>query len=205
VNRTIALRATAFRKAKPATLVSDAYFARLPPTPDLPSVRLEKLPLLEHAHAKRVQQCLCFQSVAVKSSKISLESFTVRGKRFEHGVRFRSPSSIHVKLTPEYHRFVALVGLDDILLRGAPTCFVALRSGLVFKVFVDAMIGAESAVMRVGQPAWAFDVKIPRNASRISLVCMDAESRNIANYANWMNAGFVVQMDDPAKVAPNRT
>ncbi|KAA6323207.1 hypothetical protein EZS27_027335, partial [termite gut metagenome] len=39
---------------------------------------------------------------------------------------------------------------------------------------------------------WRFDVEIPTGSRRINLVCMDAGSRNILDYGNWVDAGFII-------------
>ena len=47
--------------------------------------------------------------------------------------------------------------------------------------------------MRIQFPAWRFDVAIPENAKTISLVAMDAGDGSREDFANWANAGFIVQ------------
>jgi hypothetical protein len=63
---------------------------------------------------------------------------------------------------------------------------------VIFKVFIDGVMMAESPVMRISQEPWRFDVKIPEGSRHINIVCMDAGSRNILDYGNWVDAGFVV-------------
>ncbi|MFN0069219.1 MAG: NPCBM/NEW2 domain-containing protein [Limisphaerales bacterium] len=49
-----------------------------------------------------------------------------------------------------------------------------------------------SGVMREQSPAWRFDVELPAGAKTISLVAMDAGDCSREDFANWVNASFVV-------------
>ena len=70
---------------------------------------------------------------------------------------------------------------------------LAAYPSVVFKVFIDGALAAESPVMRITEEPWRFDVVIPTGSSRISLVASDAGNGNREDLANWVNAGFVVQ------------
>ena len=71
--------------------------------------------------------------------------------------------------------------------------FVARHPSVVFKVFVDGKLAAESPVMRISQEPWRFDVRIPGGARQINLVATDAGSRSPYDLANWVRAGFVLK------------
>jgi hypothetical protein len=47
--------------------------------------------------------------------------------------------------------------------------------------------------MRVKTDAWHFDVPIPAGARRLSLVTMDAGNGSREDFADWAEAGFMVQ------------
>ena len=47
--------------------------------------------------------------------------------------------------------------------------------------------------MRVLSPAWRFDVPIPAGARLISLVAMDAGNGSREDFANWVDAGFMLR------------
>jgi hypothetical protein len=68
-----------------------------------------------------------------------------------------------------------------------------MHSSVIFKVFIDGKQVAESPVMRISQEPWRFDVEIPQGSYRINLVCMDAGTRNILDYGNWIDAGFITK------------
>ena len=47
--------------------------------------------------------------------------------------------------------------------------------------------------MRVQSQAWRVAVQIPQGAKLISVVAMDAGNGSREDFANWANAGFIVQ------------
>ncbi|MFN9750627.1 MAG: NPCBM/NEW2 domain-containing protein [Planctomycetota bacterium] len=47
--------------------------------------------------------------------------------------------------------------------------------------------------MRILSPAWRFDVEIPQGARKLSVIAMDADDGNREDYADWANAGFVLE------------
>jgi hypothetical protein len=47
--------------------------------------------------------------------------------------------------------------------------------------------------MRVLSSAWRFDVPIPAGAKLISLVAMDAGNGSREDFANWVDAGFMLR------------
>jgi hypothetical protein len=106
---------------------------------------------------------------------------------------FRAPSSVQYDIQPEYKRFVARAGVDDNMLDNNNGRFLAMHSSVVFKVFIDGKQVAESPVMRISQEPWRFDIEIPKDSYRLNLVCMDAGTRNIIDYGNWVDAGFVTK------------
>jgi hypothetical protein len=64
---------------------------------------------------------------------------------------------------------------------------------VVFKVFLDGREAASSPVMRVLSPAWRFDVPIPAGTRIISLAVTDAGDGSREDFADWVNAGFVLR------------
>jgi hypothetical protein len=100
---------------------------------------------------------------------------------------------VQYEIKPEYKRFVALAGVDENVLSQYNGRFLAMHSSVVFKIFIDGKLAAESPVMRISSEPWRFDVEIPQGSYRINLVCMDAGSRNILDHGNWLDAGFVTK------------
>jgi hypothetical protein len=94
---------------------------------------------------------------------------------------------------PEYRRFVALAGADENLVQLNHGSNLAKYPSVVFKVFIDGREVASSPVMRMQSLAWRFDVPIPAGSRIISLATTDAGDGSREDFADWANAGFVVQ------------
>ncbi|MEI6781995.1 MAG: NPCBM/NEW2 domain-containing protein [Verrucomicrobiota bacterium] len=97
------------------------------------------------------------------------------------------------ELKPEYDRFVALAGIADNMLDHDSGRNLVMHCSVVFRVFIDGQLAAESPVMRISQEPWRFDVKISPGSRFINLVCMDAGSRSLLDQGNWVEAGFMLK------------
>jgi alpha-L-fucosidase 2 len=185
ISQTTVLRAAAFRKGNCVSLPSSAYYAVMTAIPPKPDVYLEDLPYFSNAYLPsflwQPQKCKSFEGKPLR----------VSGKSYDHGMGFRAPSSVQYEIKPEYKRFVALAGIDENMLGDINGRFVAMHSSVVFRLFIDGKPMAESPVMRISQEPWRFDVEIPPGSHRINLVCMDAGSRSLLDYGNWIDAGFI--------------
>jgi hypothetical protein len=191
LNATTTLRTVAFRGDKPATLPSDAYFVLLPEKPPKPDVYLDDLKYVIDPYGQiqpTYAACLWIPKVGTSYDGLSLR---VRAKTYAKGLGFRAPSAVRFALKPEYERFVARTGIADNMLDHELGRNLAKTPAVVFRVFVDGRMLAESPVMRISQEPWRFDVKLPTGARYINLVCMDSGSHNILNLGNWVDAGFV--------------
>jgi nicotinamidase-related amidase len=189
VSQTLNLRAAAFRKGKRASLPSDAYYVKMPENiPPLPDVYLENLNYIPNEYLRTVKSCLWYPQ---KWKSFEGKPLRVRRKTYAHGMGFRAPSSVQYEIKPEYKRFVALAGIDENMLEQDNGRFIAINSSVVFRVFIDGKMAAESPVMLISQEPWRFDVEIPKGSRRVNLVCMDAGSRDILDYGNWVDAGFI--------------
>jgi hypothetical protein len=96
------------------------------------------------------------------------------------------------ELKPEYERFVAQVGVDDSVLALNFGRYIAQFSSVVFRVYFDNQLAAESPVMRVSEVPWRFNLKIPKRSKTIKLVVSDAGDGSRLDLADWCNAGFVI-------------
>ncbi|MFN9343435.1 MAG: NPCBM/NEW2 domain-containing protein, partial [Planctomycetota bacterium] len=90
-------------------------------------------------------------------------------------------------------RFVALAGVDEYLVSRSFGSNLAKYPSVVFKVFIDGKEAARSPVMRILSPAWRFDIEIPQGARKLSVISLDAGDGNREDYADWANAGFVLE------------
>jgi nicotinamidase-related amidase len=191
VDRTQTFRAAAFRKGKQVSLPGEACYVKLPSElPPQPDVCLDELDYIPNEYLNAVDFCLWYP---VKSKSFEEKPLRVRDKTYQHGLGFRAPSSVQYEIKPEYKRFVALAGVDDNLLSQHNGRFLAMHCSVIFKISIDGKIVAESPVMRISQEPWRFDIEIPQGSRRINISCTDAGSRNILDYGNWVDAGFVTE------------
>jgi nicotinamidase-related amidase len=191
IAQTTTLRATAFKKGKAVSLPSHSVYVKMSPSiPPQPDVYLDDLEYIPNSYMKRVRG---FMWLPNKTQSYEGKPLRVSGQTYAHGMGFRAPTSVQYALKPEYKRFVARAGIDENLLDNNNGRAVAIYSSVVFKVYIDGALAAESPVMRISQEPWRFDVAIPEGSRHINLVCMDAGSRNILDYGNWVDAGFTLK------------
>jgi hypothetical protein len=114
------------------------------------------------------------------------------GKEFSRGVGVHAVNQLVYALEPRYRRFVALAGIDEEMIGIHHGSNLARHSSVVFRVFVDGRLMAESPLMRVTEKPWRFNVGIPRGSRQISLVATDAGDGSKGDYADWVNAGFII-------------
>lgn len=194
LSQTTELRAAAFRDGQRISLLSDGYFVRLPKRPGKPQLYLDKLSMMPDPYARRDNPTLyaCLWHPVVNQSYEN-KPLRVRRREYQKGLGMRAPANARYELKPEYGRFVALVGIDDNMLKHERGRNIALHSSVVFKVFIDGEMAAKSPVMRMSNEPWRFDVNIPKGSRQINLVCMDAGSRSPYDLGNWVEAGFVLR------------
>jgi nicotinamidase-related amidase len=188
ISQTTTFRAVAFRQGQRVSLPSTAHYVLLPKMPPKPNVYLEDLDYIPNQYLKSVPICMWYPQ---KSKSFEGKPLLVRGKTYEHGLGFRAPSAVQYEIKPEYKRFVALAGIDENLLKENRGRFLAMHSSVVFRLSIDGKVVAESPVMRMSQEPWRFDVEIPKGSQLMNISCMDAGSRNLVDYGNWVDAGFV--------------
>jgi len=192
LTETTSLRAAAFGADGQVSGISDGYFAclpALPPKPDLYLDAIKSLPDPYGRHAPVLNACL-WHPVANKS--YNRQRLRVRGQGYEKGLGMRAPSNARYALKPEYRTFVALVGVDDSICNRNRGRNVAMHSSVVFKVFVDGKLLAQSPVMRTLTGPWGFEVNLPQGARQINLAVTDAGTRSSYDLGNWCQAGFVL-------------
>jgi hypothetical protein len=147
----------------------------LPPPPPLPHVHISDL--------KPLKATVGWGGPARANRSIRGRPLSIAGTSYEKGMGVHASSELVYALDPGYHRFVAVVGIDDEK-RDDP------RASVVFEVYADEKRIARSPVMR---PAawWPIDAKIPAGSKRIRLVVTDAGDGIASDHADWANAGLV--------------
>lgn len=147
----------------------------LPPRPPLPDMHISDL--------KPLKATVGWGGSARANRSIRGRPLSIAGTRYEKGMGVHASSELVYALDPGYHRFVAVVGIDDGK-RDDP------RASVVFEVYADEKRIARSPVMR---PAawWSIDATIPGGSKRIRLIVTDAGDGIASDHADWAEAGFV--------------
>jgi len=190
------LRAVAFRNGRAVCLESEGSFARMAPMPPAPDVAIGDLKPVRsvgfgHTYGGTVRYSGNTRPPQKDRSNLGQDLKTNR-QVYSQGMGVHAPCELVYEVKPEYRRFVALAGADENLISVSNGSNLARYPSVVFKVFIDGKEAAASPVMRVLSPAWRFDVGIPEGAKRISLVAMDAGDGSREDFADWANAGFIV-------------
>jgi hypothetical protein len=195
VTDTTSIRAQAYRGGKPVGLPSEAYFVKRPPKPPRPDLRLWELQPLE-----------VHKSDASKNSELDVPvtawGARVREMPYSRGIALHAPASVVYEIKPEYQRFVSLAGIDDMILGRNNGETLAAFPSVVFKVYVDDKLAAESPVMRISQPPWHFDVPLPEGSKRLKLEVTDAGDGPRLDQALWPESGFVIPGYDGPRNVP---
>ena len=208
VKESCTLKAVGFHRGKKITLPSKAEFLRVPSAPPKPDVFLSDL--------NPVSAKLGWPHHNQKGPNINRSIgghvLTVRGKKYARGLGANSVSELIYDLKPEHRRFVALCGIDEEILGDDLGRMRASYAGVVFKVYVDDELAAQSPMMRIQYVPWPFDVEIPKGSRQIKLVVDDGAGGEQAlasptypeayrdwwwtphtymGHADWLEAGFV--------------
>jgi hypothetical protein len=191
------IRAGAFRKGRAVCLESEGVFARngpIPPRPDVPLSALKPSRSVGFGHTYGGEVRYSGNTRPPQTDRANLGGpLRIDRTTFARGLGVHAPCEVEYALKPEFRRFVALAGADENLLEVSNGSNLAKFPSVVFKVLIDGREAAVSPVMRVKTSAWHFDVPIPEGARRISLVAMDAGDGSREDFADWAEAGFVVQ------------
>ena len=189
------LRAMVFRDEKPVSLESEGVFARLAPAPPMPDVFIGDLqPARSVGFGHTYAGVVRYSGNTVPPRKDrSNHGGELRLNRvaYHHGMGVHAPCELAYDLKPEYRRFVALAGVDEHLAALSHGSNLAQYPSVRFKIFIDGREVAASPVMRILFQPWRFDLPIPKDSKRISLVATDAGDGSREDFANWVNAGFL--------------
>jgi len=185
IEATTTLRAQAYRNGQPIGLPSDAYLVKRLPKPPRPDLRLwEVEPLEIHKSAEGKDSEL--------DAPLTAWGLQIRETKYLRGIALHAPGSVVYEIKPQYQRFVSLAGIDDMVLSRNLGETLASYPSVVFKVYVDGKLAAESPVMRISQPPWHFDVPLPKGSKRLKLEVTDAGDGPRLDQALWPESGFVI-------------
>jgi hypothetical protein len=189
--KTTTLRAATFRGDQKVALDNSGYFVRLPAMPPKPEVELGQLTPVTDLYATVSPAAAACLWHPVANQSYEGKPLRIRGTKYAKGFGMRAPAYLRYDLKPEFSRFVALAGVDDNMLDRELGRSIAMYPSVVFKVFIDGKLAAESPVMRISQVPWRFDVPILPGSRQIVLVCDDSGAHSPYNLGNWVSAGFV--------------
>lgn len=196
ITNTTHLRTAAFQSGRAVCLESEGVFMRMlprPPAPDLALGDLKPLRSVGYGHTYSGTVRYSGNTRAPQKDRSNLgQELRVDRTTFAQGLGVHAPCELTYEVKPEYRRFVALAGADENLIAVSNGSNLAKYPSMVFKVLLDGREAARSPVMRVQFPAWRFNVEIPAGTKRLSLVTMDAGDGTREDFADWVNAGFVV-------------
>jgi len=193
LTETTHIRAAAFRGDRRVSLASEGYYVRRPSDPPKADVPIDTLDAIPERYAEAGRTTAqCFWAVR-KGKAYDGRKLTIGGRTYSSGLGMRARSAAEYAIAPSYQRFVALVGADDNIVGDNHKHMLARHPSVVFKVYIDGALKAESPVMRVQQSGWPIDVSIPRGARRIRLVLTDAGSPSAYDLGDWVSAGFITE------------
>ncbi len=196
LRETTRLRAVAYRKGQAVSRETEGWFVKRNQPIPLPDVYLSDREARSargpgHSYSRDSFRLEPFRKAAQWDRSNVGESIRMAGKEYPRGVGVHAVNQLVYELEPEDRRFVALAGIDEAMLRIHSGSNLARHSSVVFRVFLDGRLRAESPVMRIGEEPWRFDVGIPKGSRTMSLVATDAGDGTKGDYANWANAGFL--------------
>lgn len=194
---TARLRTAAFRQGRPVALESEGAFHRLGPVPPAPDIALGELQPIRsvgfgHTYGGTVRYSGRTQAPQKNKSNLG-QPLKINRQTYTQGIGVHAPCALMYPIKPEYHRFIALAGVDENLVDVSHGSNLARFPSVIFKVFIDGREAAASPVMRIQSLAWRFDVPIPPGAKVINLVATDAGDGSREDFADWANAGFVLK------------
>lgn len=197
IKDSVTFRAQTFKDGKPTGIESSAVFIKRGPQPPVPHVYLDEVkPTMVtgpgHSHIEGAHRSAPYSSVPRNNQNNRGQPMKVFRQPYERGLGMQAPSRMMFDLDPQWKRFVAVAGCDDNIVDQNLGSRLAMSPSVVFRVFIDSKLAAESPVMRINERPWHFDVPIPTGSKSITLTLTDAGNGNREDLGNWVNAGFIL-------------
>ena len=192
IQGTTTLRTAAFIKGERVSAPNKInYFVHLPDVPAKPDITLDQLIAEKDLYAVVSDAAASFLWHPVVNRSYEEKTLSIRNIKYTNGLGMHATAYMRYKIKPEWKRFVALAGVDDNLLENFSGVKIARFCKVVFKVFIDGKLAAESPVMRISQEPWRFDVPVPEGSQKIVLVCDDMGDRSHYNLGDWVGCRFL--------------
>ena len=197
IEKTTVLRAAAFCKDDRISLESESFFTCIPEIPQLPDIFISDLQP-KWATVKGYVPWWSSPDKGSKSPPVMDRSYdgsplVLRGVPYDKGIGVDSPSQLLYEVKPEYDYFVARAGICESLLANDLGREAAVFPEVIFKVFINGKLMAESIVMHISEEPWRFEIKIPEGSHVISLVTNTTVDGRSCDMCNWVDAGFVLK------------
>lgn len=189
INDTLHVRAIAFKHLRAVSLESHGYFVRLPQKPPMPDIHISDI--------KPIRATVFAYNMYSSKKKPGLDKsylnvpLKLRRVNYEKGIGVEAPSQLLYTIEPDYDRFVGLAGIDETILEDENGRHRAMYPSVIFRIYIDGNLTTESPIMRISQEPWRFDVKIPQDSKKLSLVAIPSNDMARDNFVNWVNAGFI--------------
>ncbi len=192
------VRAASFIGDRQLNDVSEGHFVRLgssPPAPDIHLSEIEPLRVAGPGHSPSAtrHRFSGLSNPPQKDRSNRKAALRMRGQTYARGMGVHAPNQLLYRVEPHYERFVALAGIDEEILEYNNASNLGRFPSVIFRVYIDGKLRAESPVMKISEEPWRFDVSIRKGSRQISLVATDAGDGNKLDLANWANAGFVIR------------
>ena len=191
------IRAQAFHAGQAVAVESEfVYFRRpnQPPHPDVHLADIDAASALGPGHSPSDgDHRLSPVSQGPQSNRSNRgQPLRMNGREYKHGVGVHAPNRLAYRVDPSWTRFVAEVGIDENIISQNFASDLGCQPSVVFRIFLDGKLAAESPIMRFMHPSWRFDVAIPSGTKQIVLATLPTADGNREDLANWVNAGFVM-------------
>ena len=120
-------------------------------------------------------------------------TFSLSGNTFSKGIGAHAESRITMKIPTGAKKFVAVVGMDDEVIKNMTNNNVAEPNfyGMIFHVYIDGKQVDQTSLLGITKH-YVFDIDIPAGAKEICLYADHVEytGKNY-DHADWAVAGFV--------------
>ena len=209
IDQTTTLKSAGFKGDRQVTRVSVADYWKFPPVPPPPEIFISDLDPISLWTGEPRAGVYAVRKEPRLNRSVDGNVLSNRDNKAAKGIGVQAPARLVFQLKPEYHRFVALVGVDDECMRWdnpdrlrqwpqwsrqiqGPTSYRI--SQVMFTVRIDGVQMARTPALFNGDKTWGIDVPIPAGAHQIELSVEDVDSRitDPQGHGDWLNAGFLM-------------
>lgn len=126
-----------------------------------------------------------------KNKSVDGHRLSIGSEKYEHGLGTHANSTLYISLKGAARSFSASVGVDGEITNSI--------GSVVFTVLGDGKLLWQSGIMRAGEPARNFDLKL-NGIKTLALKVGDAKDGISYDHADWANAKFEISGATPQTV-----